>query len=419
MDDWPTIPGLTEDAVLQNNENVKKDSRQDNRDNGIEIIAFSNRTRQDKKLLKRFVDFHWDLYRDDTQYVPLLDYEYLGFKLFGLTGFFEARNLFYKHAEAGFFLATRDNQVVGRCMAFVNYDHNKHWQDKVGFFGQFESIDDVQVTGALLNAARQWLKSKGMDTMRGPQNMPVNEATPGILVNGFDSRPVIYYAYNKPYYEKLLLKSGLEPIKRVLSWEASVMRPMEEKLVRVAEKVFERYNITIEPWGKRPFKVRRREMFEIYNDAWTGNFGFVPFDEEEFYTIVEGMRLIMDKGLFQFLYVNGEPAAFMGCIPNIYEKMTPSPKGRRWEFWRMLKLFLTKGSIKGFRVGYLGVKKKFRRLGLDGVMIWKQKIYTQKVGLEYGDLGWILEDNLTAVRLADLMGAVPSKTYVIFEKKID
>ncbi len=407
-----------EDAVLTNNENINRDSCQDNQDTGIEITAFSNRSRHDKKLLKRFVDFHWDLYRGDPQYVPLLDYEYLGFRLFGVTGFFEARNLFYKHAEAEFFLATRDNQVVGRCNVFVNYDHNKHWQDKVGFFGQFETIDDLQVTGALLSSAQQWLKSKGMDTMRGPQNMPVNEATPGVLAAGFDSRPVIYYSYNKPYYEKLLLKSGLEPIKRVRSWEVPVMNPMEEKLQRVAQKVIQRYDITIEPWGKRPFRVRRREMFEIYNDAWTGNFGFVPFEEEEFYTILEGMRLIMDKGLFQFLYVNEEPAAFMGCIPNIYEKMEPSPNFRRWEFLRMLKMFFTKGGIKGFRVGYLGVKKKFRRLGLDGVMIWKQKIYTQQVGLEYGDLGWILEDNLTAVRLADLMGAAPSKTYVIFEKKL-
>jgi len=405
--------------VQPNNENIKQDSPPDNRDNGIEIIAFSNRSRQDKKLLKQFVNFHWDLYRGDPKYIPLLDYEYLGFRLFGVTGFFEARNLFYKHADAEFFLAARGNQVVGRCNAFVNHDHNKHWQDKVGFFGQFETIDDLQVTTALLDSARQWLKSKGMDTMRGPQNMPVNEATPGVLVAGFESRPVIYYGYNKPYYEQLLLKSGFEPIKRVRSWEVPVMNPMEEKLQRVAAKVIQRYDITIEPWGKRPFNVRRREMFEIYNDAWTGNFGFVPFEEEEFYIILEGMRLIMDKGLFQFLYVNGEPAAFMGCIPNIYEKMEPSPNLRRCEFLRMLKMFFTKGSIKGFRVGYLGVKKKFRRLGLDGVMIWKQKVYTQQAGFDYGDMGWILEDNLTAVRLAEMMGSTPSKTYVIFEKKID
>ena len=402
-----------------NNENAIQDSHKDQRVNDIEIISFSNRSREDKKLLKRFVNFHWDLYRGDPQYIPLLDYEYLGFRLIGLTGFFEPRNLFYKHAETEFFLAVRNNQIVGRCNAFVNHDHNKHWQDKVGFFGQFEAIDDLQVTEALLKSARQWLKGKGMDTMRGPQNMPVNEATPGILSAGFESRPVIYYGYNKPYYEQLMLKSGLEPIKRVRSWEVPVTNPMEEKLYRVAQKVIQRYDITIEPWGKRPFNLRCREMFEIYNDAWTGNFGFVPFQEEEFYTITEGMRLIMDKGLFQFLYVKGEPAAFMGCIPNIYEKMAPIPKFRHWEFLRMLKLFLTKGSIKGVRVGYLGVKKKFRRLGLDGVMIWKQKIYAQNVGYEYSDMGWILEDNLTATRLADMMGSIPSKTYVIFEQKID
>jgi hypothetical protein len=400
-------------------ENVKRDNLHEQPFKEIKIIAFSNQSRQDKKLLKQFVNFHWDLYREDPNYIPLLDSEYLGSRLIGLTGFFEARNLFYKHAEVIFFLAARNNEIVGRCNAFINHDHNKHWQDKVGFFGQFESIDDLDVTQALLSSAEQWLKSKGMEIMRGPQNMPVNEATPGILSEGFNSRPVIYYGYNKQYYEQLLLQSGLKPIKRVRSWEVPVMNPMEEKLQRVAQKVIKRYDITIEPWGKRPFKERRREMFEIYNDAWTGNFGFVPFKEEEFYVIIEGMRLIMDKGLFQFLYVKGEPAAFMGCIPNIYEKMIPGRFFRRWEFPRMLKMFLTKNSIKGFRVGYLGVKKKFRRLGLDGVMIWKQKIYTQQAGYEYSDMGWILEDNLSTTRLADMMGSTPSKTYTIFDKQLN
>jgi len=388
-------------------------------ENQIEIVSFYNKTKEDKKLLKQFVDFHWKHYRNEDKYVPLLDYEYLGLKLLGINGFFEDTNLFYKHAEMIFFLAKSGDEVVGRCSAFINHNHNKHWNDKVGFFGQFETIDNQEVANTLINAAVKWLKEKGMDTIRGPQNLPVNEATPGILIKGFDTRPVMYYHYNKPYYKKLLEGYGFEPVKKVLSWEVDPANPMEEKLVRVAEKVIKRYNITIETWDQRPLKVRKQEMFEIYNDAWNDNFGFVPFTQEEFFHMIDEMMLIMDKKLFVFLYVKGEPAAFFGGVPNITEGMKPIYLfGKRMELLRAIKMILTKSKVKGFRLGYMGVKKKFRRLGLDGVMLWKQKLYSQKRGYQYCDMGWVLEDNVMVIRVVEMMHATPSKTYQVYEKKI-
>ncbi|MCR4439305.1 MAG: hypothetical protein QHJ34_08695 [bacterium] len=384
----------------------------------VELISFSNRTKEEGRLLRRFVDFHWEHYRDDPQYVPLLDFEYLGFKLLGIQGFFEPQNLFFKHADMRFFLAVRRGQTVGRCNAFVNHRHNERWQDRVGFFGQFECFDDQTVADALLEAAAAWLKEQGMDTMRGPQNLPVNEATPGLLTEGFASRPVMYYHYNKPFYERLLTTAGFAPIKRVKSWEVAVMNPMEEKLVRVAERVIRRYGVTIETWDQRPLAVRKKEMLEIYNDAWHDNFGFVPFTEEEFSKIIDDMQLIMDKGLFIFVYVRGEPAGFFGGVPNITERMRPLLWCRRCGLLRAARMLLTKGKTTGFRLGYLGVKQKFRRLGLDGVMLWQQKIYAQKKGYQYCDMGWVLEDNVMVVRLVDMMGGIPSKTYTIYQRPI-
>ncbi len=385
----------------------------------VKITSFSNQSKQDRELLKKFVDFHWQHYKNDPQYVPLLDWEYLGFPLIGMVGFFEPKNLFFKHAAMRFFIAERDGKMLGRCNAFVNYNHNKHWNDKVGFFGQFESIEDQAVAEALFKAASDWLKSKGMEKIRGPQNLPVNEATPGCLTKGFDSRPVMYYHYNKPYYSDLFEKGGFVPIKKVFSWEAKVMRPVEEKLSRVAQKVIDRFDLKIEHWGERPFKVRRREMFEIYNDAWSDNWGFVPFTEEEFFKIIDDMMLVMNKKLFLFIYVKGEPAAFFGGVLNISEKMRPIPGLRRCELLRAGKMLLTKGSCKGFRLGYLGVKKKFRRLGLDGVMIWKQKQFAQEAGFEYSDIGWVLDNNVLVIRVVDLVGGIESKEYTIFEKDLN
>lgn len=383
----------------------------------FELVSFENKTKAERKLLKQFVNFHWVHYKNDPQYVPLLDYEYLGFKLIGMTGFFEPTNLFFKHAEMCFFMVLKDGKVVGRCNAFANYRHNEKWNDKVGFFGQFECIDNTEIAQLLVDSAASFLKELGMATIRGPQNLPVNDATPGFLTKGFDSRPVMYYHYNKPYYPELVEKIGFKPVKNVLSWEQDPSRPMEAKLVRLVEKIIKRYDVTIEAWGERSLDVRKKEMLDIYNAAWDENFGFVPFTQEEFDQIIDDMLLIMDKKLFIFLYVKGEPAAFFGGVPNVSETLGRIGKFRHLELIRALKLIFGAKHTKGFRLGYLGVKPKFRRLGLDGVMIWKQKQYS-RTKYNYCDMGWVLEDNKMVVRLVEMIEAKDSKTYTIYEKEI-
>ncbi|MBN2029890.1 hypothetical protein JW824_06550 [bacterium] len=384
----------------------------------VEILSFSNRTRTEKKLLKEFVDFHWRHYADDPQYVPLLDYEYLGFKLIGIHGFFEPDNLFLKHADMQFFLALRDGKVVGRCNAFINHRHNTHWHDKVGFFGQYEVIDDQQITDKLTEATSEWLLNGGMDTIRGPQNLPVNEATPGILTEGFNSRPVMYYHYNKPFYAHHLAQAGFSPVKRVLSWEYDVPKPFGDKFEKLVQNIVDRYDIRTETWDQRPFSVRKREMLEIYNAAWNDNWGFVPFTEEEFGTIVNDMTLILDKGLFIFLYIRDEPVAFFGGVPNITEFLGRIGKCRHCELIRAVRMILNRKRTKGFRLGYLGIKPEYRRMGLDAVMLLKQWEYANRKGYVYSDLGWVLEDNKMAIRMVERVGPTPSKVYTIYEKVI-
>ena len=386
------------------------------RESKISITSFSNQSTKARFLLKKFVGFHWDHYRNDSQYIPLLDYEYVGFRLFGLTGFFEPRNLFFKHAEMRFFLVEQDNRILGRCNAFVNHNHNQYWNDKVGFFGQFESVADPDVAKELLDAASAWLKAQGMDTIRGPQNLPVNEATPGFLTKGFDSRPVMYYHYNKPYYADLLLSCGFRPAKRIFSWEVQVQTPMEEKLGRLAQKVIDRSGLKLETWGERPLKIRKQEMFDIYNDAWSDNWGFVPFSREEFDRVIDDLGFVMDKRLFLFIYIHDEPVAFFGGVFNLAERLLPISWCPRCELLRGGKAVLTRKKATGFRLGYLGVKKKYRHLGLPGVMIWKQKQYAQSAGYEYADLGWVLEDNVPTIKLIEMMDGDLSKEYTVFEK---
>jgi hypothetical protein len=258
-----------------------------------------------------------------------------------------------------------------------------------------------------------------MTSIRGPQNFPVNEATPGFLIEGFDSRPVIYYHFNKPYYGSLASACGYSPVMHYLSWECDVQNWRTDPAFGAAcEKLVARSGITIEHWGERPFAARRQEMFEVYNDAWSDNWGFVPFTKGEFFKIVDDMRLIMRSELFLFVYVERELAAFFGAVPNLFEVLTTRGAAHGWELARAVRMLLKKSSIRGFRLGYLGVKKRFRRLGLDAVALWHQHRTARRLGYEYCDLGWVLETNRLVMRMADRFGAVPSKRYALFEKQL-
>jgi len=384
-----------------------------------EIVSFGYRSATDRRQLKRFVAFHWTHYRDDPRYVPLLDYEYLGSRLLGITGFFEARNLFFSHGDTCFFLAIRDGNIVGRCNAFVNHLHNSHVEDRTGFFGNFECVDDAETASALLGAAEAWVKTRGMTSIRGPQNFPINEATPGFLVDGFDSRPVVYYHFNKPYYAAMAHACGYRAVMHYRSWECDVQDCRVDPAFGAAcEKVVDRSEITIEHWKDRPFATRRQEMFDVYNDAWSDNWGFVPFTQAEFFKIVDDMRLIMTSDLFLFVYVHGELAAFFGGVPNLFEVLATRGRARGSELVRALRLLATKSRIRGFRLGYLGVRKRFRRLGLDGVALWHQHLTARRLGYAYCDLGWVLETNQLVIRMAERFGAVPSKRYALFEKSL-
>ena len=385
----------------------------------LEIVSFSNKISGDRKLLKKFVQFHWDLYKDEKRFFPLLDYEYLGSKVFGIAGYFNPDNLFFQHGEVHFFSAIRDKKMVGRVCSYVNRAHNSRWQDQVGFIGHFECINDTEVARALLESAEKWLQEKGMKSARGPQNFPVNEAAPGIMVEGFDSRKVIYCHFNFPYYKHLLEECGYRRLIDVFTYDISVTEnSIHKSLDAISRRVITRNNVTMEYWSERPVSVRRQEMMEIYNNAWKDNFGFVPYTEEEFTFVVRDMQLIMDKKLFLVLYVDGKAAGFFGGVPNIADEMDPLVYTSSLEFLRTVKMFCLKSRIKGFRLGFLGVKTEFQKLGLEAVILWKQSALSKALGYRYCNMGWVLETNALMVRLIERVGATQDKRYSTYEKDL-
>jgi GNAT superfamily N-acetyltransferase len=147
-------------------------------------------------------------------------------------------------------------------------------------------------------------------------------------------------------------------------------------------------------------------MFDIYNEAWQHNWGFVPFTKEEFFDNLDNLRLIWNPELFLIAYVKGTPGAFCGAVPNIVEKMRPIPGFRRVELLRTVRMFLTTGLIKNYRMGYFGVRPKYRRIGLDAVLVTEAKRYAIGRNYQSCDIGWVLEDNKLALRLMHSMGDI-------------
>lgn len=386
--------------------------------NQVDIIQFSNQSKSDRKMLKRFVNFHWDHYADEPRYIPLLKYEYLGHRLMGVIGWFDPKHSFFNYGRMAFFLAKKDVNIVGRVCAFINERSNQHHHDKVGFFGFFESINDQSVANSLLDAASQYLHSEGMTIIRGPQNLPINEATPGTLIDGFDALPVIYYHFNYPYYAQLLEGYDMEVIKRVVGIDVPVQTPIEERLLKVTQTTMEKYNIVVESFSQKRYTELRKIMFEIYNEAWNDNWGFVPFAEDEFNRNIDDMKMVWDPNMFLFAFVEGEPAGFFGSMPNILEVMKPIPLFPRFELLRAAKMFLTKGKVKSFRQGYFGIRPKFRSMGLDAILISEAKKYTQKKGYQKCDIGWVLEDNEKVLHISNYMGGKLSRTYAIYQKNL-
>jgi hypothetical protein len=240
------------------------------------------------------------------------------------------------------------------------------------------------------------------------------------MTAGFDSRPMVYYPYNKPYYERLLLEAGFAPLERALSWELPIDAPVDEIITRVVRRAREVETITLETWGERPVAERKREMLEIYNDAWSDNFGFVPFGKEEYDAIVDGMLPILDKKFFVFAYVGGAPAGFMGVVPNVLEKMKPSRGGARRELWRSVRMLLSLGSVQSVRLGWIGVKKPYRLLGLEALMLLRQREYARsKKHLRYFDMGYVWESNRRVVRMIEMFSAAERvRTFTLFQKPL-
>jgi hypothetical protein len=366
------------------------------------------RTVQSKKDENRFIKFQWSIYDGNPHWVPplLMDRR----KLIDRKG-----NPFYKHSEMEMFLAERDGRLVGRIAAIVNDNHIKEHNEKVGFFGFFECIDDQAVANALFDAVRNWLKSRGMEAMRGPASPSVNDEY-GLLVDGFDKAPYILMSYNPPYYATLIERYGLAKVKDLYAYEVNKELVFTEKLKRVSEIVKRKEGLVFRSLNMKDFANEVRKIHDLYTRAWSRNWGEVPLTEDEFNYMAKDLKPIVNPELVVIAEAKGKPVGFGLSLPDLNQVLIHNRKGRLIP--GLLRMLLLKKRVNGVRIIILGVVPEYLNSGIGGVLFYETGVRAVKEGYPHGEASWVLEDNVRMNRGAELLQGERTKTYRLYQMPI-
>ncbi len=372
----------------------------------IQEINLSN-----KKERSLFIDMQWDIYRDFPHWVPQLKmalHDVLNPKT----------HPFYQTSTVKCFLALENKKPVGRIMAIINHTQNKLKNEKAGAFGFFESINSKEVSRRLFKTAENWLKSEGITKVEGPYNPSTNYDC-GLLINKFDNPPQVMMPYNPPYYLELVEDYGFIKSMDLLAYRIDADFKMPDIIMRIAERNEKKGNITYRKLNLKNWTQELDHMYAIYNSAWEANWGFIPMTKEEFYHTAKELKTIVDPNLVHFVEVNGEMAGFILTLPDLNQIFKQIPDGNLFPTGVFKLLFQKKKYVNRSRTITMGIKKEFRKMGLETLLYKHNYIELQKAKIfKEFEMSWILETNLEMNKPLLTMGAEAYKTYRLFEKTL-
>jgi GNAT superfamily N-acetyltransferase len=331
-----------------------------------------------------------------------------------------AKNPFFQHATADWFLAERDGQVVGRIAAIHNHLHNEVHEDKVGFFGFFECVDDQGVATRLLAEAERWIRERGLDTLRGPASFSVNDEC-GLLVDGFATPNVVMMPHNPRYYQRLIEGAGFTKAKDLLAYQGgNAAHPVDtpDRLKRAVRLILERYGITVRTLDMSRFEAEVDLIKKLYNEAWEKNWGFVPMTDAEIELLAKNFKPVIIPQMVIFAEQQGRPVGFGLAIPDLNEALRTNRnggivKGALQILWWKLRKKFTRA-----RIPLLGVIPEFRGKGIDSALYHEVWAKAGTVGIGWGEGGWILEDNPAMKLGLEKMGFVVYKTYRMYDRAV-
>jgi GNAT superfamily N-acetyltransferase len=357
----------------------------------------------------RFIKLPWRLYRNEPRWVPPLISERKRF-------LDRSKNPFFKHAEAEYFLAWRDGEVVGRISAHVDRNFNEFQGNDWGLFGFFESENDPQIAAALFSAAEEWLAERGRDRMVGPMDFTTNDEC-GLLVEGHELQPMVLQPWHHPYYANLLSGFGLSKVMDLLMWDLQVDKIEKDKgfhpmIHAVAEKVRTAHNVTIRHMRKRDFQAELGRFLEVYNASWERNWGFVPLADDEVAYYAKALKPVLDPRWTWIAERDGEVLGAALSLPDVNVPLAHM-NGRLLPLgWA--KFLYYKRKIDRVRVFALGVKPQYQHLGIAAACYVEHITDTGRI--RGGETGWILETNEPMNRAMEGMNGKIVKRYRLFEK---
>jgi len=374
---------------------------------------------EDKKELEAFLHLPWKIYKtaggqkDPNWVPPFLDDQ--------RSLLNPAKNPFWKHAKVALFAAyDEQHQMIGRISASVDDNFNKFWNEKTGFFGWFECVQNAEAAQALFQEAEKFLKAEGMTSVRGPASFTSNDDYFGFLLEGFDSPARIAMTYNPPYYIELAEKSGYRKAKDLYAWYLSAEIPLPERIIKIAERTMKRERITLRPLNMKRLFEDAKILQDLYNKIWEKNWGFVPMTDEEFKYQVKKLKDIVWPDFVVFAEVDGKAIGFNLVVPDVNQlliKMNGELFSREAPFALFTFLFGL-GKINDTREMAMGIHPDYRKKGLEAILYLEALRTGKKRHIKGGELSWTLEDNEGINNGITAMGGKIIKKYRVYQKNI-
>jgi len=365
---------------------------------------------------KNFVQILWKIYKDEPHWIAPLIME-------RMDAIDENKNPYFQHAEVKMWIAYKEGEPVGRISAQVDELVEKYHGIKTGHYGFFDCIDDQRVATALFDTAARWLKEKGMVEMIGPFSLSINEET-GMLVEGFDTPPMLMMGHARPYFEELVTNYGLKKVKDTWAYTRDirneVLPPVMQKLVT---KAIERGQVKFRHINMDKYEEELKIILDIFNDAWIDNWKYIPFTQAELDHTVKELKLIIREDFTYIAEVGGVPQAMMVILPNINE-IIKDLDGKLFPFgiFKLLWRLKIRPSFKTVRVPLMGVRTEYQNSRLGGIMSFGLfevcHKTAMKAGCEEAELSWVLEENTRLSKLLEATGCVKYKTYRLFQKDL-
>jgi hypothetical protein len=361
---------------------------------------------------RAFVDFAWEAYKDDPAWIPPLKDE-----VHGLLD--PKKNPWFAHGRAALWLALRGERVVGRISAQVDDLVQVHMAAGLGQWGMFDALDG-EAAALLIATAEEWLRGQKMNSMLAPISISIWDE-PGLLIEGFEQPPMVMMGHHRAAYRAWIEAAGYAKAKDLVTYDLDIDKEQPKLIDRMVAAVERNPRIRIRNVDKAQFARDSAIILNLLNDAWSDNWGFVPLTDAEIAYAGKKLKPIIFEDLVRIAELDGEPVAFMICIPDINE-MTADLDGRLFPFGFVKLLWrLRNPRVKRVRVPLMGVTKRLHGTRLAGQIAYTLIEYIRRAcvehyGVKHGEFGWVLEDNQGMMSIAELPGATINHVYRVFQK---